>query len=1212
MQSETIHAAPPSALAFKTAPLTQLAGDCSQAIVAEARDGFGNPSLVVSNTAVTLSTTSSQGAFYSNASCTSAITQTTISAGTNSTTFYYRDTRTGSPTLTASNPGLSAPTQPATIDPAAPAKLSFVTAPQTLTAGNCSAIATIEVRDSFNNPSPVAAATTVSLSSSSMTMGFDSDPACAASVTSVAIPTGATQASFYFAEPTAGTPTLIASSAGLTNGTQSETIKIGAAAKLAFTNPPRTVTAGSCSAALTVQQQDAPGNGVPFTAATPIAVSTSSTTAVLYSDPACTTAVTQITVAAGQSSGSLYFEDTKAGPWGVTATVAGLTPASQTVTVAAAPAVSLAILTPPQTMLAGTCSNAVTLEAYDSLGNPVLAPDGGTPVALSSTAPTTQFFLASDCTSPASSVTIDGGASQGTFYFQDPKAGTPTLTATMSGLPPATQMETLLVGPPAKLAFITPPQTVSVSTCSALVTVELEDQAGNASPLTTDLTIALADSSAGAALFSDYTCATPLTGLTFDAGVTSGSLYFQDPNLGTSTLTAGASMLAGGAQQETIVTPGAPVAVAFANPPLPLEASACSDVLVIALKDQNGYSAPASAATDLGLSASTNTVTFHADGTCGPTVTKVTVAPGDYRALFHFRDLAAQTVRLTAAGPGLDAGTQDEVTTCPLAMDGAACDDNNLCNGHETCVGGVCTPASSPLSCDDNDPCTVDSCDPITGCSHQVTAGCCRSPAIAQPNLSAAVGVPYWIGTGGRASLIKGTGPIHWSACDSPPAGLRVDATTGEVDWIPLVAGPADLCLKATGPCGEDTIRFTVQVTAMAPTAPVAALTVTPDQLMAGGTVAGDASASMGTAPLSFEWTWGDGTALGTGATANHAFALAGSYPVKVTVYDTVGQSAEASHRVFVTGPGCMSPPAAQIAADKLTGDNSLTATFHDDVTPAVPGAIYWWDFGDGSSAYGMEATHTFGAGAYRVRLQVSAGGCTSEDSVEVRVTSSGRQPPRCALSADPSGGRAPLHVTFSAVFGSSAGTITSAAYSFSDGFSADALQHGGQVTRTLDAPGSLVASLVVTDDAGLACHTAVEARASSNDGLFPPVIVSVPQASVKCGEAYHYDDDNTPLATGSAPITWSLGKSAGGAGAPAGMTIDATTGQLQWTPDKKTRGPIRVTVVATNAAGSTEQDFLVQVDCGKASGCGCGNLDLAPALLGLSALLMLRRRRVR
>jgi hypothetical protein len=49
------------------------------------------------------------------------------------------------------------------------------------------------------------------------------------------------------------------------------------------------------------------------------------------------------------------------------------------------------------------------------------------------------------------------------------------------------------------------------------------------------------------------------------------------------------------------------------------------------------------------------------------------------------------------------------------------CDDGDVCNGLETCVASQCV-AGTPLDCDDGNPCTTDTCDPILGCQHANTA----------------------------------------------------------------------------------------------------------------------------------------------------------------------------------------------------------------------------------------------------------------------------------------------------------------------------------------------------------------------------------------------------------------------------------------------------------------------------------------------------------
>lgn len=46
---------------------------------------------------------------------------------------------------------------------------------------------------------------------------------------------------------------------------------------------------------------------------------------------------------------------------------------------------------------------------------------------------------------------------------------------------------------------------------------------------------------------------------------------------------------------------------------------------------------------------------------------------------------------------------------------GISCADSNVCNGLERCQDGFCT-AGSPVVCADTNPCTLDSCNPTTGC----------------------------------------------------------------------------------------------------------------------------------------------------------------------------------------------------------------------------------------------------------------------------------------------------------------------------------------------------------------------------------------------------------------------------------------------------------------------------------------------------------------
>jgi hypothetical protein len=85
------------------------------------------------------------------------------------------------------------------------------------------------------------------------------------------------------------------------------------------------------------------------------------------------------------------------------------------------------------------------------------------------------------------------------------------------------------------------------------------------------------------------------------------------------------------------------------------------------------------------------------------------------------------------------------------------------------------------------------------------------------------------------------------------------------------------------------------------------------------------------------------------------------------------------------------------------------------------------------------------------------------------------------------------------------------------------------------------------------------------------PTIISAPVTNGRIGELYVYDVDATGL-----PIpTYALQSTPT---PPAGMTIDAVTGMIQWTPS--TAGDFDVAVSATNTVGESIQAFTIRVAC--------------------------------
>jgi hypothetical protein len=78
------------------------------------------------------------------------------------------------------------------------------------------------------------------------------------------------------------------------------------------------------------------------------------------------------------------------------------------------------------------------------------------------------------------------------------------------------------------------------------------------------------------------------------------------------------------------------------------------------------------------------------------------------------------------------------------------------------------------------------------------------------------------------------------------------------------------------------------------------------------------------------------------------------------------------------------------------------------------------------------------------------------------------------------------------------------------------------------------------------------------------PTITSVANTAASWGNLYHYQ----VLSTGNPQATYSLTT------APAGMTVNSSTGLISWTPSASQLGSFSVTVQASNSAGQTSQSY--------------------------------------
>ncbi|NUN13374.1 MAG: hypothetical protein HUU55_07020 [Myxococcales bacterium] len=59
----------------------------------------------------------------------------------------------------------------------------------------------------------------------------------------------------------------------------------------------------------------------------------------------------------------------------------------------------------------------------------------------------------------------------------------------------------------------------------------------------------------------------------------------------------------------------------------------------------------------------------------------------------------------------------DKISGCVFSPNTLACNDNDVCTEGDACSNGTCKPGA-PKICNDNNPCTINSCDKVTGCKY--------------------------------------------------------------------------------------------------------------------------------------------------------------------------------------------------------------------------------------------------------------------------------------------------------------------------------------------------------------------------------------------------------------------------------------------------------------------------------------------------------------
>jgi len=272
------------------------------------------------------------------------------------------------------------------------------------------------------------------------------------------------------------------------------------------------------------------------------------------------------------------------------------------------------------------------------------------------------------------------------------------------------------------------------------------------------------------------------------------------------------------------------------------------------------------------------------------------------------------------------------------------------------------------------------------------------------------------------------------------------------------IAGIYSVTLTETDSLGASkTIFANEAVNDRAPTAmftPSTSVAPTGTAITFDGTASFDVDGSV----VSYSWNLGD-SSTGAGNAVTHSYAIAGAYPVILTITDNSGNTATASTTVTITDR----PPIASLTVSANNVLTGTTVSFDGSTSFDPDGTIvsYAWAFGDGAIATGPTPSHSYAtAGAYVASLTVTdnSGNAAVASTVEMIID----RPPTASFTFSPSNPAAGTSVAFDGTASRDPdGAIMNYAWAFGDGTTGS----GATPSHVYALPGTFTITLSVTDD---------------------------------------------------------------------------------------------------------------------------------------------------
>lgn len=572
----------------------------------------------------------------------------------------------------------------------------------------------------------------------------------------------------------------------------SQGICASGATSLAFNTNPITAAPGSCAGPVTVGLRNAANMPVAATAPVTVTFTTQPTGISFWSDSACTSPAIAQTIATNQSAATVYFSGPNVGSYLLDAAAPALTGAQQTETLSATSASKLAFSSPPRTVVAGACSAELDLETRDA--NDARVPVvNAMQVALTASQSGVAFYADATCATalPGNVLPFAAGTSSAKFYAKATASLATMVTASFTGLTPATQALTVTADAATHLVFVTQQMGVASSQCSGAVLMEARDAFDNPAPPPNGQTISMSETGVtGFSFFTDASCTTALTGaLPFTTGTAQAHFYFQGSTAGTATMTADASPAFTPIVQDAVIGVGPPASLVFTSGPQSAPSVTCSSApVVVQVRDATGNPVTVTgAAIAVTLSAAPGAgFTFYADAGCATALTGnlLSIPAGTSSASFWFKGASVGPVVVTAASTPLmqDMQTESIVAGPPTQL--------VFSSPARTSPAGQCTQFDLAAQDSQGNAATVGAATVITLASTPATVNFFNAPGCALASAATSVTMP----------ANAGTVSFYASGTTVGAPQLTATAPFGPVDQTFTVEGGAPTALAITTP----------------------------------------------------------------------------------------------------------------------------------------------------------------------------------------------------------------------------------------------------------------------------------------------------------------------------------------------------------------------------------------------------------------------------